>query len=115
MENSKYRDYTHHELDKECTAIGGHFVTIKEVRLPYHGKEVFYTIGHAIVDTSCCGTSGCGFAAVYGNIVDWKYGKSDDGLPMTRVEPVRNKKRQDELKVLINDRETINQVNFINT
>lgn len=115
MENSDLRDYVHHELNQECTAIGGHYVTIKEIRFPYHGKEILYTVGYATIDTSCCGTSGCGFAAVYGAIVDWKYDETDNGLPMTRVEPVRDKNLRDELKALIVEKEIVNQVNFINT
>ncbi len=115
MENSELRDYVHHELNQECTAIGGHYVTLKEVRLPYHGKEILYTIGHATIDTSCCGVSGCAFAAVYGIIVDWKYGKNKEGIPITHVEPVRDKNRQEKLSRLINKKETVQQINFINT
>ena len=38
--DSESRDYTHHELNEEVTAIGGHYVLTKEVRLPFQDREV---------------------------------------------------------------------------
>lgn len=61
-------EYIHDKLDEEIDALAGHFVFEKEVRLPYQGKEVLYLVGYAVIDKSCCGPGGCGYALVPGYI-----------------------------------------------
>ena len=34
------QDFVHPELGREVTAIGGHYVFGKEIRLPYNGREL---------------------------------------------------------------------------
>ena len=51
--------YVHQPLNQEVTAIGGHYLLVKEVRLPFEGREVLYLVGHAAFDTICCGPGGC--------------------------------------------------------
>ena len=60
------REYIHHELNCEVTAIGGHYVLTKEVRLPFQGQEVLYVVGYAVVDNSCCGVGGMAYAVYRG-------------------------------------------------
>ena len=113
MENKEMSEYVHYELNQEYTAIGGHYITTKEVRLPYEDKEILYTVGIGVIDTSCCGVGGCGFATVYGYITNWKYRENGDGLPVTKVEPISD----DSIRKKINDQiyksEVVQQVNHI--
>ena len=78
-------------LDEEVNAIGGSYVAIKEIRLPYEGREILYLIGHAAVDASCCGVGGCGYAKVPGFLLDWKAGLSDGSHPVSHVEPIADR------------------------
>ena len=78
-------------LDEEVNAIGGSYVAIKEVRLPYDDREILYVIGHAAVDASCCGVGGCGYAKVPGFLLGWKAGLSDSSHPVSHVEPITDR------------------------
>ena len=104
--------YVHQELNREITAIGGHYVLMKEVRLPFRGREVLYLVGYGVVDASCCGAGGCAYALVPGFILEWKDGRSADGLPISRVEPIRDEAIQKEVRWLIREEETVQQVKF---
>ena len=106
------REYVHQQLNEEITAIGGHYVLVKEVRLPFRGREVLYVVGHAAFDTACCGAGGCAYALVPGFILDWKGRTNEDHLAVSLVEPVRGEAVQKELRQLIEKKEAINQVRF---
>ncbi len=105
-------DYVHPELDQEVTAVSGWYVVTKEARLPFKGQEVLYVTGYAVVDTSCCGAGGCGYAFVPGFILKWKYKTNETGLPVSRTQPRSDPVVQGEIRHLIQEREMVNQVNF---
>jgi hypothetical protein len=108
----KLREYVHQELNQEIAAIGGHYVLVKEVRLPFHGREVLYLVGHAAYDTTCCGAGGCAYALVPGFIVRWKGQTNKDGFAVSQVEPVRDELVQTNIGQLIQENETVHQVQF---
>jgi len=105
--------YTHSALNEEQTAISGHYVVTSEVRLPFHGREILYLTGYSVVDTSCCGVGGCGYALIQGFILNWKDRQNTDGFDQTAYEPIRDQSIKDELNKIINQRETVTQVNFM--
>jgi len=104
--------YTHSGLNQPVTAIGGYYVLVKEVRLPYRGREVLYLVGHAAFDTSCCGPGGCAYALVPGFVARWQSGRTPDGLAVSQVEPIRNPETQHDVRNLIEKQETVQQVIF---
>ena len=105
-------DYVHPELNEEITAIGGHYVLTKEIRMPFQRQSLLYFIGHAVLDTSCCGVGGCGYSLVPGFIVQWKYKKTESGHFVSRLKPIRDQMIQKDVKRLIENREVVNQVHF---
>jgi hypothetical protein len=105
--------YIHHALNQEVTAIGGHYVLVKEARLPFRGREVLYLIGHAAFDTVCCSAGGCAYALVPGFIASWKSERKEDGLAVSQVEPIRDEAVQREIRRRIEKQETIHQVQFL--
>ncbi len=107
------RMYVHRGLDEEVTAIGGHYRFTREVRLPGEGRELLYLSGYGVFDTSCCGGGGCSYALVQGFIRSWKDGTDPDGVPVSRVEPVRDPDLQKKIRILIMEREPVGQVNFL--
>ena len=107
------KEHVHHELNQEITAIGGHYVLVKEARLPFRGREVLYLIGHAAFDTTCCGVGGCAYALVPGFIASWQSERKEDGLAVSQVEPIRDEAVQEEIRRRIEKQETIHQVQFL--
>jgi hypothetical protein len=112
--NAPVRDYTHPELNSEIRAIGGHYVVVKELRLPFQGEEVLFFIGHGIADRTCCGFGAFCFASVAGFVRQWKYAQNPDGRPISQVEPVTHAREQDQIKKQIKQLEPmVSQVNFL--
>ena len=100
-------------MNQEVTAIGGHYLLLKEVRLPFEGRVVLYLVGHAAFDTTCCGVGGCAYALVPGFVLDWKGEKNEDGLAVSQVESIRDKDAQRKLQRLIQKQEMVHQVRFL--
>ena len=107
------REYVHQPLNQEVTAIGGHYLLVKEVRLTFAGHEGLYLVGHAAFDTSCCGVGGCAYALVPGIILHWKARHTADGLDMSEVESVDDRDTREQLERLIREREMVREVRFL--
>jgi hypothetical protein len=106
------KEYVHQKLNQEITAIGGHYALLKEVRLPFDDREILYLVGYRVLDTTCCGVGGLAYALVPGFILHWKHRLDADGLPVSRVEPVRDEALQKEVRRAIEEREVIHQIVF---
>jgi hypothetical protein len=109
---SVLKDYIHPVLNEEIRTISGHYVLSTENRLPFNDRQVLYFIGCALVDSSCCGKGGCTYALVPGYIRQWKYKLNAGNLSVTQVEPIRDKGVRQQLRLLIREKEGIQQVNF---
>ncbi len=105
-------NYVHQELNQQVTAIGGHYLLVKEARLPFHGREVLYLVGHAAFDTTCCGTGGCAYALVPGFIVSWRSGRNEDGLAVSAVQPIDQSDLQEQIRRRLERQEQVHQVIF---
>ncbi len=104
--------YTHPEIGKKITAIGGHYIIAAEKRLLYKDRELLYFIGCAAYDTTCCGTGGCGYALVPGFLLNNAFKKDAGGSTLSEIEPIRDKGLQKEIAKRIKDREPVQQVIF---
>ncbi len=105
--------YVHYNLNEEITAIGGHYVISKELKIPVDDKAVLVTIGFGVMDTTCCGTGGCAYATVHGFIVDWKGNRNEEGYSVTSVESIEDNQLKEHLRAKLMEEETIQQVNFL--
>jgi hypothetical protein len=83
-----------------------------EDRLPFEGREVLVATGVMVIDRSCCGMGGCGFALVPGYVVGWKGAQNEKGDPVTEVEPVRGERERQALRGMILRSARVQQVNF---
>lgn len=106
-------EYIHYQLNEEVTAIGGHYVISKEVRLPVNDREVLYTVGYGVMDTTCCGTGGCAYATVHGFVEKWRYRENSEGFAITEVEPITDEQLRNQLRIKIMGIEVVQQVNFL--
>jgi hypothetical protein len=102
----------HNNIGEKVTAIGGHFEFEKEERLPFQGYEVLYLIGHALLDTSCCGAGGCFYGFVQGFIVSWKFRINSQGFSVSEVVPLQEPIFRKRICDLIKKREMVQQVIF---
>jgi hypothetical protein len=107
------KEYTHAELGQEVRSITGYYIPEREEKLKYKGKEVLYVFGAAVVDNSCCGAGGCGYALVPGYLVKWKTKKDKEGLPISEVEPIRDDAARQEIATIIKKKENVNDINFL--
>jgi len=106
------RCYTHGPLGREIEAIAGYYVIETEARVPFEGREVLVATGHMVLDNSCCGIGGCGFAIVPGYVLRWKGSKNQSNEPVSEVEPVREDREKQALRRLILELDGVQQVNF---
>lgn len=113
MVSPEIAEYIHRPLDTEVNAIGGRYVLTDEFRMPFSGRELYYLVGHALFDSTCCGFGGCRYALVQGFIRDWKKKMNPEGRFITTVERVIDTKDQKEIEKLITKEITVNQVKFM--
>ena len=106
------QDFTHPQLGQEVTAIGGHYVFGKEIRLPYDKREVLYFVGYAVLDSTCCGVGGVAYVLVAGFIRQWKFRKNHNGCFISQVEPIGDPAVQKEIRNAIQKKEMVYQVTF---
>ena len=109
------KQYVHEALGKEVRSISGGYTLIEEERLCYRGREVFYVVGVAEVDNSCCGTGGCRFINVPGYVVSWKREKADFGMTVSEVETITAEEERKEIKHLLDKKYPHSQINFDDT
>jgi hypothetical protein len=106
------KTYVHKDMGKTVTAIGGHYTMDEERCLPFDGYKVLYLVGHAVVDTSCCGTGGCRYVLVQGVIVDWKGWQDRHGFPVSQVKSVSDPLLRKKISEEIQYKEKVHQVIF---
>jgi len=106
------QDFTHPDLDREVTAIGGHYVFGKEIRMSYESREILYFVGYAVLDSTCCGVGGVAYVLVAGFIRQWKYKKNHDDFLVSQIEPICDQTIQKEVRKAIQKKEMVNQVTF---
>jgi hypothetical protein len=110
--NTDTQEFVHPKLGQEVTAIGGHYVFGKEIRLPYEGREILYFVGYAVLDSTCCGVGGTAYVLVAGYISQWKYKKNHNDFPVSQVVPIQARIAQKQIRNLIQKKEMVYQVTF---
>ena len=109
---SETRDFAHPRLGQEVTAIGGHYVFGKEIRMPFRTREILYLVGYAVLDSTCCGVGGVAYVLVAGFIQDWKYKKNQTDDAISRIELIRDLSIQKEVSRIIRQKEMVHQIAF---
>ena len=104
--------YIHRPIGEEVRAIGGAYTLEKEIRVPHAEREVLVVLGHAFIDSSCCGVAGCRYAFVPGYVQAWHDLRSEEGLPVTTVESVRDRAEQRAIEKTIRAHELIQSIEF---
>ena len=79
------------------------FTTSTEHTLDYRGREVLYSYAEASA-ISFCSASGANYAGnmnVKGYVVRWKYRANEKGEALSEIEPIIDKKDQEEISQLL--------------
>lgn len=105
-------EYTHPLLNEQIQAIGGHYAFTKELRVPLEGKQVLAFAGYALVDSSCCGVGGCGYALVPGFIDQYGVSKTEDGRTVSRLVPIDDEAVRRRLSRILREEHHLQQINF---
>ena len=109
----KTKTYTHQEPGKDVIfGIAGRYIPYQDTILEYNGREVLYSIGQVRMEASCCNLDDWVYTVVPGYIVNWRSTTSEDGLPVSEVEPVTDKKARQELTEIIQARENVFAIEF---
>ena len=104
--------YIHRPIGEEVRAISGSYTLEKEMKLPHADREVLVVLGHAFIDSSCCGVAGCRYAFVPGYLQRWHDRSSEDGLPVSMVESIRDQAEQRAIEAAIREKELIQSIEF---
>ena len=104
--------FIHPELNRPVTAIGGSYVITGEQKISYGDGQLLTFAGHAVFDTTCCGTGGCAYTLVAGFIESYRYRKDGSGRWLSRVMPVRDDHLKKEITARVLARKETFQVQF---
>ncbi len=104
--------YTHTKLEEDVICPAGYYTPLKEVRLKYNDREVLYMVGHAVMESSCCGSARGTYVTVPGYIVNWQNKTNEAGLPVSEVEPISDEATRENIRRIIQEAEAISQIDF---
>ena len=105
-------EYTHTKLEEDIICPAGYYTPLKEVRLKYNDREVLYMVGHAVMESSCCGSARGIYVSVPGYIVNWQSMTNETGLHVSEVEPISDEATRENIRRIIKEAESISQINF---
>ena len=105
-------EYLHQEPGTEVRFIAGHYAIVEERRIAHRGRDLLLVVGIAVVGSTCCGAQGCRFLNVPGYVVDWKHRLTENGLPVSEVEPVEDEKEQAEIRQILESQFPYSQILF---
>lgn len=78
----------------------------------YQGRDVFYLLTDAVIDTVCCGDRVFHYATVLGYVNEWQSEKDEHGLPVSLIETVADSSVQREIEDLLRQEDSELQVSF---
>ncbi len=97
-------------LGEEERAIGGFSTFTDRHVLLIEGRSLLYYEGFSLMDSSCCGPTGCGYVWVAGFINDSV--DSLDGTVSVLVDPIVGETMQQQLRARLIGKHSVNQVLF---
>ena len=106
------REYIHDPLNQPIDSIAGYYTPLKELKLMHDGREVLCIMGYVAVESSHYMTGGGTYALVPGYIMKWHFKQSEDGRPVSEVEPIKDEAVQQRICEEINGIETAQIIDF---
>ena len=91
-------EYTHPELDQEVQTSTGYYVAVEEHVVPYNEREVIYILGHACIESSCCGPASWSYIQVPGFLVRKHIRGGKGTLPVSEIEIIQDEEDRDTIR-----------------
>jgi hypothetical protein len=95
------------------TAIGGTYVLTGEEKVGYQGRLLLVFSGHAVFDTTCCGSGGCAYALVPGFLDGYRCRKDAAGNWLSRVRPIQDAQTRKAVTAVVLAATNAYQVQFL--
>lgn len=105
-------EYHHQMPGTEVRFIAGHYTIVEEQRFKSGGREILAVVGIAAVGSTCCGTQGCRFINIPGYVLGWKTRLSEEGVPISIVEPVHGEDARSEIREILDRLYPYSQILF---
>ncbi|MCA9519436.1 MAG: hypothetical protein KC609_00620 [Myxococcales bacterium] len=105
--------YAHEPLNEPVEAVAGHYTIQKELTIALDDELALVAVGFMLVDTSCCGAGGCGFAVVPGFLRRPRFGRDAEGRELSEVEPVADPESRRRIEERLRASELVQQVRFL--
>ena len=107
-------DYVH--LARQGEEIGWEirFYTAAESTFECNGREVLLVEVEAGGCSFCDGSYAHNLtgANIEGYVLKWKYRENEEGLPVSEIEPIRDKDEQKAIVKILKPRYSVSQINF---
>ena len=94
-------EFTHPKLGEEVRTIAGYYIPHEEHSLRYNGRDILYILGHACIDTSCCGAAAWSYIQVPGFLVRKHIRGGETTPPVSEVESIQEPEIRNEVRELL--------------
>ncbi len=105
-------EYTHQQLGENYYGLAGYYTPVREAVEPINGREVLYVVGRAVIESSCCGSGAWSYVLVPGYLLERQGRTTEDGLPVSEVEPIADAETKNNLSQIIREREGTDCISF---
>jgi hypothetical protein len=106
------REYVHGKTGEVARSVPLEFSVREEGRLDLDGRDLFYLVGETPIGSACVGAGILSYIFVPGFVVEWRASVSDDGSPVSRMEPVADEGARARVRALLAERHPGLQVCF---
>ena len=106
-------EFVHPDLGREVPARAGYYTPFEEHVLPYKGREVLYILGHACIETSCCGGTGSwAYIQVPGFLVRKHMRGSGTAHPISEIEIIEDEEARNSIRESLMRKHSVSQVDI---
>ena len=105
-------EYIHDKLGQTVESIAGYYTPMKELRLKFNGREILCILGATKIESSHYLTGGGTYALVPGYIAKWRFKESEDGRPVSEIEPIRDEATRNAVAAAISEIEPFTIIDF---
>jgi len=105
-------EYIHDKLGQAVESIAGYYTPMTELRLKYNGREILCILGATKIESSHYLTGGGTYALVPGYIAKWRFKQSEDGRPVSEIEPIRGEAARSAVAAAISEIEPFTIIDF---
>ena len=106
-------EFTHPDLGQEVPARAGYYTPLEEHVLPYKGREVLCILGHACIETSCCGGTGSwAYIQVPGFLVRKHVRGGGTTHPISEIEIIEDEEARNSIRESLMRKHSVSQVDI---